>query len=113
MQRNPRFALLLMFAQRAKQIVTAEFTKLYKNLDNSQTIAPWPNRKITKHRLTQTIESEFDVTASQGDQEMSKSRTVMFTASALFALGLTASQGWAGEVKGKVTAVGMRSAENL
>jgi len=44
---------------------------------------------------------------------MSKSRTVMLTACALVALGLTASQGWAGELKGKVTAVGMRSAENI
>ena len=44
---------------------------------------------------------------------MSKSRTVMLTASALLALGLTASQGWAGELRGKVTAVGMRSAENI
>src|SRR5579863_7385835 len=44
---------------------------------------------------------------------MSKSRTVMLTASALLALGLTASQGWAGELKGKVTAVGMRSPENI
>ncbi len=44
---------------------------------------------------------------------MSKSRTVMLTASALVVLGLTASQGWAGELKGKVTAVGMRSAEDI
>ncbi len=44
---------------------------------------------------------------------MSKSWTVMLTASSLVALGLTASQGWAGELRGKVTAVGMRSAEDI
>jgi plastocyanin len=44
---------------------------------------------------------------------MAKSRNVMVTASALVALGLSASQGWAGELRGKVTAAGMRSAENI
>src|SRR5579863_8786799 len=44
---------------------------------------------------------------------MLKSRTVMLTASALVALGMSASLGWAGELKGKVTAVGIRSAENI
>ena len=44
---------------------------------------------------------------------MPKSRAVMMTASALVAVGLSASQLWAGELKGKVTAVGMRSAENI
>src|SRR5215469_14924138 len=44
---------------------------------------------------------------------MSKSRTATVTASAFLALGLITAQGWAGEVKGKVTAVGIRSAENI
>jgi hypothetical protein len=40
--------------------VTAEFTKLYKNLDNSQTITTRANRKITKHRPMQAIKPEVD-----------------------------------------------------
>lgn len=44
---------------------------------------------------------------------MSKTRTAIFTTTAFIALGLITAQGWAGEVKGKVTAVGMRSAENI
>lgn len=44
---------------------------------------------------------------------MSKSRTVILAATAVAALGMSASQGWAGELKGKVTAVGIRSAENI
>jgi plastocyanin len=49
----------------------------------------------------------------KGDLEMSKSRSVMLTAAALVALGMSAGRGWAGELKGKVTAVGIRSAENI
>ncbi len=36
--------------QSEKQIITEDFTKVYKNLDNSQTIETRANRKITKHR---------------------------------------------------------------
>jgi plastocyanin len=44
---------------------------------------------------------------------MLRFRTVVLPALALIAVGCVASQGWAGEVKGKITAAGMRSAENI
>src|SRR5215469_2506037 len=44
---------------------------------------------------------------------MSKSQTIVAGAAAFLGLGLMSVQAWAGEVKGKVTAVGMRSAENI
>jgi len=44
---------------------------------------------------------------------MRKSRTAIVTVTLFLGLGLIANRGWAGEVKGKVTAVGMRSAENI
>jgi len=44
---------------------------------------------------------------------MSKSQTILVGATAFLGLGLLSVQAWAGEVKGKVTAVGMRSAENI
>src|SRR5205814_3710786 len=44
---------------------------------------------------------------------MSLSRTAVLRALTLLALGALASRGWAAELKGKVTAVGMRSAENI
>jgi len=44
---------------------------------------------------------------------MRLSRIAVLPAIALLTLGFTASRSWAGEVKGKVTAVGLRSAENI
>ena len=44
---------------------------------------------------------------------MSRSRTAILAATAFLAIGLSASSGWAVDVKGKVNAVGMRSAENI
>lgn len=44
---------------------------------------------------------------------MRKSRTAIVTATVFLGLGLIANRGWAGEVKGKITAVGMHSAENI
>lgn len=44
---------------------------------------------------------------------MRKSRTAIVTLTVFLGLGLIANHGWAGEVKGRVTAVGMRSAENI
>lgn len=44
---------------------------------------------------------------------MSKSLTTKSILAVCITLALTASRGWAGEVKGKVTAVGMRSAEGI
>jgi plastocyanin len=44
---------------------------------------------------------------------MPKSRMAVVPAIALLTLVCLASRGWAGELKGKVTAMGMRSAENI
>ncbi len=44
---------------------------------------------------------------------MSKSTRIVFAATVLFVLGSFASLAWAGDVKGKVTAQGMRSPENI
>jgi plastocyanin len=44
---------------------------------------------------------------------MSKSRTAVLLGTAFLLLGLIAGRAWAGEVKGKVTAAGMHSAENI
>lgn len=44
---------------------------------------------------------------------MSKSRNAIVTISAFLVLGFMARHAWAGEIKGKISAVGMRSAENI
>lgn len=44
---------------------------------------------------------------------MEKSRKAILSTIALFSMGLVASHAWAGDVKGKITAQGMRSAENI
>jgi plastocyanin len=44
---------------------------------------------------------------------MSRSQSAVLSATAFLAISLSASSGWAGDVKGKVTAVGMRSPENV
>src|ERR1700676_1866059 len=44
---------------------------------------------------------------------MRKLRTAVLPAIAILTLGLIASRSWAGELRGKVTATGLRSAENI
>lgn len=45
--------------------VIAEFTKLYENLDNSQTTYKSVDRNITKHPTQQTILSDWEVQRRQ------------------------------------------------
>src|SRR5664279_6416785 len=97
------------------------FTSLYEDVDITQTTAIWYSATIPSvaglrsmlNVKPPTCKTSAHALTSEGDMTMNKTNVTTLSAGVMFAVGTFASVAWAGDVKGKVTAQGVRSAEGI